>query len=324
MQKVKVSAVRKETPDIVSLDLRPVNGEMLPPAGPGSHVDVLIQGSASGKVQPMVRQYSLCQSPAETDLYRIGVKLEAASRGGSKWVHEQVRIGDIIEIGEVRNNFSPAKEAGFHCLIAGGIGITPMLSMAQHLSAEGGDFQLEYFARSIEHAAYAAVLQASDFKDKVRFHLGLDVDQTRRAVGELVSAPPRNDAHLYVCGPAPFMGLVEAAASKNWLPSTIHREFFGAATGDVAADAGFTIRLARSGQEHHVASGHSIVQVLERVGIPIETSCRQGACGTCMVGLLEGNPDHRDSYLLPEEIAEGRCIITCVSRSKSPVLVLDL
>ena len=324
MQKVKVASVRRETPEIISLDLVSTDGDALPSAPPGSHIDVAVGSACSEQGTPPLRQYSLCQGPQETDRYRIGVKREADSRGGSRWLHEAVREGDVLHIGRPRDNFAPAKDAGFHLLVAGGIGITPMLSMALHLHAKGARFQLEYFVRSMDHAAFAASLERAPFRDSVRFNVGVPRERLEDAARDLVGARPTPSSHLYVCGPAPFMGVIERVAAGAWPACAVHREYFGAATGQQAANGAFTVRLARSGKEFQVPAGVPIVEVLESSGVPIETSCRQGACGTCMVNVLEGTPDHRDSFLLPEEQREGRCIITCVSRSLSPTLVLDL
>ena len=323
MNLVKVASLRRETPEIISLDLVPADGRALPPAPPGSHIDVAI-GAKSGLGTLPLRQYSLCQAPGETDRYRIGVKREPNSRGGSIWLHEAVREGDELQVGVPRDNFAPSKDADFHLLVAGGIGITPMLSMAQHLHEAGKAFRLEYFVRSMEHAAFSKALEESPFRGCVRFHIGIPGDEMEAVGKALFGARPAPNAHLYVCGPAPFMGVIERVSEGVWPQGAVHREFFGAATGQQSADGAFTLRLARSGKELQVPAGVPIVEVLEASGIPIETSCRQGACGTCMVAVLEGTPDHRDSFLLPDEQVEGRCIITCVSRSRSPTLVLDL
>ncbi|NDZ18805.1 oxidoreductase [Variovorax sp. WS11] len=323
MQTVRVASVCRETPEIISLELVSAQGEPLPPAHPGSHIDVAI-GSCPADGTPTLRQYSVCHGPDETSLYRIGVKRESNSRGGSEWLHRVVRAGDTLSIGRPRNNFPLSDEAGFHVLVAGGIGITPMLSMALHLHAMGTRFRLEYFVRSMEHAAFASVLQRAPLAESVRFHVGVPADQLEAAATGLFGEQPTANAHLYVCGPAPFMGVVERVAAGAWRADTVHREYFGAATGEQAANGAFTVRLARSGQELLVPAGVPIVEVLETAGVPVETSCRQGACGTCLVNVIEGTPDHRDSFLLPDEQQGGRCIVACVSRSLSPTLVLDL
>ena len=155
MQKVKVAFVRRETPEIISLDLVSADGNALASAPPGSHVDVAIGSACSEDGMPPLRQYSLCQGPQETDRYRFGVKRETNSRGGSRWLHEGVREGDVLHVGEPRDNFAPAKDAGFHLLVAGGIGITPMLSMLNAVIESGSKREVWFFhgARSrVDHA----------------------------------------------------------------------------------------------------------------------------------------------------------------------------
>lgn len=324
MQKVRVARVLRETPEIVSFDLVAADDQSLPAAAAGSHIDVLI-GSNSGEGDPpIVRQYSLCQAPDETDCFRIAVKREPLSRGGSQWMHESLGEGDELEIGEPRDNFPLSDKADLHVLVAGGIGITPMLSMAQHLHAKGAPFRLEYFVRSIEHAAFASALQNAPFRDHVRFHTGVAPDALEGFANELFGSPSSADAHLYICGPAPFMELVERVTRTAWPDGTVHMEYFGAAAGHKAGDGQFVVRLARSDRELVVPAGVPVIEVLEAAGVSVDTSCRQGACGTCLLNVLDGVPDHRDGFLLPHEKQEGRCMIACVSRSLSPVLVLDV
>src|SRR2546421_771328 len=234
MQKVKVASVRRETPEIISLDLVSTDGDALPSAPPGSHIDVAVGSACSEQGTPPLRQYSLCQGPQETDRYRIGVKREANSRGGSQWMHEAVREGDVLHVGEPRDNFAPAKDAGFHLLVAGGIGITPMLSMALHLHAKGVPFRLEYFVRSMEHAAFAQALERAPFRASVGFQVGVPGDELEDAARKLFGTRPTQDSHLYVCGPAPFMGVIERVAAGAWRADAVHREYFGAATGQEA------------------------------------------------------------------------------------------
>lgn len=324
MKKVRVARVLRETPEIVSFDLVAMDGQSLPAATAGSHIDVLMGFNSNQGNPPAVRQYSLCQGPDETDCFRIAVKREPLSRGGSQWMHDSVREGDELEIGEPRDNFPLSEEANFHVLVAGGIGITPMLSMAQHLHAKGVPFRLEYFVRSMEHAAFASALKDAPFRDYVRFHPGVGRDALEEFAYEQLGSPSSGNAHLYICGPAPFMELIERVTKTSWAEGTVHTEYFGAATGQQAGDGPFMVRLARSDQELLVPAGVPVVEVLEAAGVSVDTSCRQGACGTCLLNVLEGVPDHRDGFLLPHEKQEGRCMIACVSRSLSPVLVLDI
>ena len=317
MLKAKVVAIRDEAIDIKSFEFASASGEPLPPFMPGSHIDVHV---APG----LVRQYSLCNGPCDTDQYRIAVKREADSRGGSSHLHEALRVGDAIEIGEPRNNFGLKPRRGPVMLVGGGIGVTPLLSMALHLLDEGAEFSLHCFTRSIAHTAFHALLSERRFLGKVDFHYATEPDAVRAYLRRLLWHRPEN-AELYLCGPRPFMDLVESTAAATWPPESVHLEYFQA---DSAALSGpretFTIRLARSGGEHVVGPDQTIAGVLRDAGVAIETSCEQGVCGTCLTGVLSGVPDHRDVFLTDEERAAGDKIMCCVSRARSEVLELDL
>jgi len=314
---VTVRAVRDEALDVRSFELVAAEGSALLPFTPGSHIDVEV---APG----IVRQYSLCSDPRETDRYLIAVKREPASRGGSAGMHERVRAGDRLTIGEPRNNFALAADASHHLLIAGGIGITPLLAMAQHLLATGASFQLVYFSRSIAHTAFRDVLSAPEYRGRVTFHYALEPEQVRAYLRKLLWEHSPG-AHLYLCGPRPFMDLVETTAAPTWAPSSVHLEYFAADPAALAGPSeGFIVKLARHGGEFNVPEGRTIIEVLAENGIDVDTSCEQGVCGTCITGVLEGEPDHRDVFLTDEEKRAGDRMTICVSRAKSARLVLDL
>jgi vanillate monooxygenase ferredoxin subunit len=312
---VRVKRIRQEALDIKSFELEAADGRTLPAFTPGSHIDVHL---AAG----MVRQYSLCGGPAPS--YQIAVKKEPDSRGGSLAMHERVKQGDALQISIPRNNFALVPDANYHLLLAGGIGVTPILSMARHLLASGASFELQYFSRSIQYTAFHELLSSPEFKGRVVFHYALEPDAVRAYLRKLLWRRPPG-AHLYLCGPRPFMDLVETTAAPTWAPEAVHLEYFAA---DPASLAGprerFKVRLARSGGEYAIAPEQSIVQALAEHGVHIETSCEQGVCGTCLTGLLEGKPDHRDVFLTDEEKSAGDKIMPCVSRSRSELLVLDL
>ncbi len=315
--RVRVQRIAEEARDVKSFELAAAGGGPLPAYTPGSHVDVQV---APG----IVRQYSLCGPPGETDRYLIAVKKEPQSRGGSRAMHESLSVGDVVTVSAPRNNFALASAASHHLLLAGGIGITPLLGMARHLAAAGASFELQYFSRSIEHTAFHALLSGADYKGKVAFHYALDPDAVPAYLRKLLWRRP-DSAHLYLCGPRPFMDLVETTAAPTWAPEAVHLEYFAA---DPASLAGprqtFKVRLARSGGEYDVAPEQTIVQALGAHGVDVITSCEQGVCGTCLTGLFEGVPDHRDVFLTDEEKSAGDKIMPCVSRAKSGVLVLDL
>src|SRR5712671_5580685 len=294
--RVKVKQVRDEALEVRSFELVHADGGALPAFTPGSHIDVHV---ADG----LVRQYSLCSPPGETASYRIAVKKEPASRGGSQAMHERVREGSELSISAPRNNFALDPRAGHHLLIAGGIGITPLLGMARHLLREGASFELQYFSRSIDHTAFHGLLSGPEFRGRVAFHYALEPEAVRAYLRKLLWARA-NGAHLYLCGPRPFMDMVEVSAAPTWPPDAVHLEY--------------------SGAEYVVPPDMSIVKALAGHGITIETSCEQGVCGTCLTGLLQGEADHRDVFLTDEERQAGDKLMPCVSRARSEVLVLDL
>lgn len=314
---VQVNKIEDEAIDIKSFVLVSADGKQLPSFIPGSHIDVHI-------AEGIIRQYSLCNSPDNARSYVIAVKKEAASRGGSRAMHEKIKVGDTLLIGMPRNNFSLIPEAKRHLLLGGGIGITPLLSMARHLLATGADFELQYFSRSVKHTAFHEIFSSPEFKGKVVFHYALEADAVRAYLRKLLWSRPEG-AHLYLCGPGSFMDQVEATAAATWPPQTVHLEYFAA---DPMALAGprdaFEVNLARTGGTYVIPEGQSIVDVLAQHGVQITVSCEQGVCGTCLTGVLSGTPDHRDVFLSQEEKARGDVILPCVSRCKSPKLILDL
>jgi len=317
--KLIVDHITDETGDIRSFRLVSTDGAALPPYEPGAHVDV------TGPTGVM-RQYSLCGPLDDMHAYTIAVKKEAASRGGSAALHDAVQVGSTLEVGTPRNLFSLHGEASGHVLFGAGIGVTPLLSMAYRLTAEGRKFTLHYFARAREYAAFADLLDAPPFAGNVRFHYGVQRKEMAHYLQACLDAADPQ-AHVYTCGPAPFMDAVVACASLSRPEEAIHLEHFQAATpatSGTGGDGAFEVKLASSGQVLQIPVGIPIVDVLAKAGICIDTSCREGICGTCVVPLLEGEPDHRDNCLSKKEKAANDQICTCVSRARSGILVLDL
>jgi vanillate monooxygenase ferredoxin subunit len=315
--KVRVAKKTLEATDICSFELADPSGSNLPAFTAGSHIDVHIG-------EGLTRQYSLCSKPGDLGSYRIAVKNEPRSRGGSRSMHERVKEGDILTVSAPRSNFMLKEDADHTVLIAGGIGITPLLSMALHLDALGRSFELQYFSRSIAHTAFHQLLSRRGFAEKVGFHYAVEPDAVRSYLRKHLWHH-QGGAHLYLCGPRPFMDLVEQTAAITWPPESVHLEYFSA---DPASLAGpretFTVRLARSGGDYVIPPDKTIVQALAERGVQVETSCEQGVCGTCLTGVLEGIPDHRDVFLTDEERASGDKFLPCVSRAQSDVIVLDL
>ena len=303
------------TPRVVVLDLAPADGALFPEHEAGAHIDVLLDQRGAGDA--LVRQYSLCGDPGDRKRYRIAVLREQQSRGGSAAVHE-LRVGDRVRISAPRNNFRLAAVRR-HRLLAGGIGITPLLAMAQQLDIAGGDYALHYCARSASEAAFAD--QLSDHP-RVTLHLddGPDAEKLdlRRDLG------PRPDTAVYVCGPGPFMDYVlDTADALGWPPGALHKERFTPAAAQPGPGAGFTVRLASSGAEYLILPDDSILDVLLRNGVDAPSSCQQGICGECAVRVLTGEADHRDDVLSDDERAEGLFTICC-SRALGPSIELDL
>ncbi|WP_210711709.1 PDR/VanB family oxidoreductase [Pseudomonas sp. MWU349] len=313
---VLVVARHDEALDICSFELAAADASPLPAFSAGAHIDVHL---ANG----LVRQYSLCNHPAERHRYLIGVLKDPASRGGSSSLHQQLEVGTRLLISAPRNLFALEHAARRSLLFAGGIGITPILSMAEQLAHSGADFQLHYCARSAQRAAFVQRLQASPFAERVSLHFDEQPDTALDIAQAL--AEPRDDVHLYVCGPGGFMQhVLDSARAQGWKEQCLHREYFSAAPIDHSTDASFAVKLASSGQVFQVPADRSVVQVLQDQGIEVPISCEQGICGTCLTRVLEGVPEHRDLFLTEDEQARNDQFTPCCSRARSPLLVLDL
>ena len=312
----RVVAVRQEAIDVKSFRLRPLNGGGPLPT-PGCHIDLLL---APG----LIRHYSVLNGPGDRDGYLIAAKLEDPSRGGSRLLHESCFPDGAIEAGALRNNFPLRPEATRHVLLGGGIGITPLLSMARALHAVGGSFELNYFARSPDHAAFRDVPDAEGFGTSVAMVYGAGPAEVADHVHRALAATPPG-THCYICGPAGFMQCAIAQATDVLPSNAVHRESFTAAPpADMQANQPFVVRLARQGLDVAVAADKSIVEALAEAGVAVPVSCEQGVCGTCVTRVVSGEPDHRDNFLMDDEKAAGDMMTLCVSRSRSGLLSLDL
>jgi len=315
--KVRVTARKTEAEGICSFELAAADGQPLPAFGAGSHVDVLLPNG-------ITRQYSLCNDPAETHRYLIAVLREPSSRGGSQALHDQVQEGTELEISPPRNHFALAHEARRSLLLAGGIGVTPILCMAERLAVTGAAFDLHYCARTPARAAFVDRMKQAPFADRVQFHFD-DGEPAQQLDMKALLKAPEAGVHLYVCGPKGFMDAVLATARESgWPEDQIHYEFFGADVAPQDGDAAFDVKLASSGRVIRIAADQTIAVALDEAGVIVPVSCEQGVCGTCLTGVIEGEPDHRDQFLTDDERAAKDQILVCCSRSKSPVLVLDL
>lgn len=313
---VKVLRKKQEAAGIASFELVRPDGSALPAFSAGSHIDVQVPGGLS-------RQYSLCNDAAEQHRYRIAVLRDPASRGGSNGMHDAVKEGDTLLISEPRNHF-PLVHARETLLFAGGIGVTPLLCMAQRLATTGQPFTLHYCTRSADRTAFRDEIAASGYADRVQFHYD-DGDAAQKLDLARALGAPRAGTHIYVCGPTGFIDfVVNTAKGMGWTPEQIHLEYFGAAPQDTAGDQAFQVRIASSGKTYEVPANETVVQALAKHGVEILVSCEQGVCGTCITRVLEGECDHRDMYFTDDEKAKNDQFTPCCSRAKSKVLVLDL
>lgn len=312
-QTLVVKQRRDEASDIISLELEQTDGTLLAPFTAGAHVDVRLRNG-------LVRQYSLSNNPAERQRYRLGVLREPTSRGGSRAIHEHLQVGQTVEIGRPRNAFTLDERADHTILIAGGIGITPLLAMAHRLGALGKSFELHYCTRSRDRAAFLSEL--TTFRDRVQMHFD-DGPSSQKLDIDKALASAADGSHLYTCGPRGFMDFVVGAAQRlDWLPSNVHVEHFGAEI-DTNGEP-FTVVARRSGLALTVNPGQTIATVLQSAGVEFDMSCQSGVCGTCVTAVIEGTPDHRDLVQTEEQKAANKTITICCSRSKTRSLVLDI
>jgi len=317
---VVIDAMSRQGAGNVAVELMRADGAALPAFEAGAHVDVHLPGG-------LIRQYSIASPPADRSRYVLCVRREPASRGGSASVHERLRVGQALTISTPRNLFA-LRPGGHHVLVAGGIGITPLLAMGHQLLAAGSSFELHYYVRSRQEIAFLRQLQG-ELGERVHLHSAEEGRDARQVLpGALDGAG--NDHQLYLCGPAAFMDHITAAAqARGWDAARIHSEAFAPVvpvpSADAAAqDAAFEVQLASSGQVYRVPADRTIAQVLGEAGVPLSLSCEMGICGACLTDVVEGMPDHRDSVQSETEKAGNRQITVCCSRSRSPRLTLAL
>lgn len=315
-QMILVKSIKPLSRDILGFTLASATGRPLLPFEPGAHIDVHLPNGMS-------RQYSLYNTYAAGGVYEIAVKLELESRGGSAFLHSDISEGEILQISAPKNLFALDKDAPRALLLAGGIGVTPVLSMAQHLADTGQPFTFEYFVRSREDAAFLDKFGEEAFESSSNLNIGLTPDETAARLSDILSNRAEG-THVYFCGPGGFVSAVRKAAD-HWPDDAVHYESFSAAdTANQGPNASFEVTLAKSGKTLQVAGDQSLADALSAAGIPVETSCGQGICGTCRTAVLEGVPEHRDMILSGDEKATGKVIMACVSRAVDGPLVLDL
>jgi len=314
-----VRQVRFEGRGINSYELVDPEGAQLPSFTAGAHIDIHL---ADG----VVRQYSICNAPRERHRYVIAVLRDERGRGGSKALHDQLRVQDIVRVSRPRNNFHLVDGARRVLLIAGGIGVTPLKAMAHELDDAGIDYEMHYCAKDARSAAFAEEFELMRASGRLHFHFDGGDPSAGLDIRDLLNTP-REGEHVYYCGPGGFMKAC-ADAAQHWPTGTLHFEHFNAperAPGEQAAnDASdsFIVRIASTGQEIEVTKDESIAEALAGAGVAMETSCCAGLCGTCKVRYLQGEVEHNDCIMSDEEKAEF--LTACVSRATSKLLVLDL
>ncbi|MBM6551330.1 oxidoreductase [Marinomonas ostreistagni] len=312
-----VQRILKETEDVVRIELAREDGEPLPVYQAGAHITLQLPSG-------LLRQYSLCRLPTSGKSFEIAVLREPQSRGGSAELH-RLKEGDVLQCKFPQNHFLLTNPRSPALLMAAGIGVTPLIPMAQTLHKTGTNFCLHYSVKSSAKAPFYQMLKDSPFADKVQFHF---TDTERRADIRALLEQHKDKRDIYVCGPQAFIDTVlEQAASLGWPETKLHREYFSGSRSpemDNAPLDAFQVKVASTGEMIDVDQGVTITEALEANGIDVPVSCEEGWCGTCMTGLIEGVADHRDTFLSNDERASGQLIMPCCSRARSECLVLDL
>lgn len=313
-RKLRLRQVRLEAQDICSYEFITADGTALPPFEAGAHIDLHLP-------EGRIRSYSLANAPSEVHRYLIAVQREEQGRGGSAWMHDRLRVGQVLEASGPIQHFPLDEKAADSVFIAGGIGITPLLSMIERLDALERPWHLYYAARSPETAPFRERLVALDRgRGRVTFCFGSERSE-RLDIQKIVrDASPA--AHLYCCGPTRMIDAF-VAAGQTRDPGCIHYERF-AASEAAALEGGFTVCLQRSDRRITVEPGKSILDALLDADVPISYACSNGICGSCMTRVVSGVPDHRDEFLSEDEKRAGTSMLICCSGSKTPELVLDL
>lgn len=311
MPTLRVARAEKIADGIHLFELRDPSGSDLPAFTPGSHVTVKTPSGAE-------RKYSLSNDPMEADRYVIAVKREENGRGGSLSMCDRVKAGDTLEVSDPRNDFPLGNSPAGYTLIAGGIGITPVLSMARHLMGQGRSFMLYYLTRSPETTAFLDELQGPEWRGKIVMHHDGGSPDNAFDLWPVLEKPK---GQIYCCGPAPLMDAVRDM-SGHWSRAAVHFEAFADGHTVKPNDVPFTVRLAQSGEAYQVPVGTPILEVLREHGHDVPSSCEAGSCGSCKTKLISGDVDHRDFVLLDEE--KETYIMVCVSRGRGGEVVIDV
>jgi tetrachlorobenzoquinone reductase len=307
---LRLASIQYLARDTLAYAFERPDGAPLPSAAPGAHIGLHLPNG-------LVRQYSLLDGSANPRAYQVGVKRDVNSRGGSRYMHDKLRPGDLIQVEAPRNNFPLDENAAHTVLIGGGIGITPILCMARRLKALGRSMTLYYSCRERVDAAF--VDELASFAD---MHLHIDAEAGHVLDLAGVVTTHSVDTHFYCCGPGPMLAAFEAATASR-PRDHVHVEYF-TAKQEAALDGGYTVELRRSGRQLVVPGGKTILNVLRDAGVDVAYSCEEGVCGACETRVLDGIPDHRDAILSDPEKAANNTMIICCSGCKGDRLVLDL
>jgi vanillate O-demethylase ferredoxin subunit len=312
---VTVSKKKLIADGVMYLEFIDPSGGDLPEFSAGAHIEIQLPNG-------LIRPYSLCGSSAVRTSYELAVLLEPNGRGGSKSVHEEIILGAKLRISYPKNHF-PLAVANHSILFAGGIGITPILAMAEKLSDEGRSFDMHYCSRTPSRTAFIDRIQAAPFSSKVQFHFDDGVEEQKLKASEILkNTDPAT--HIYVCGPKGFMDhVIQTAKDLNWPDSQIHFEYFKSEPIKKDDDGSFEVEYRPSGLVVRVPADMTVAQALIDAGVEIPLSCEQGICGTCVMQVIDGNPDHRDVCLSDEDKDSKKMFTPCCSRAQSARLVLD-
>ncbi|MGO3741682.1 PDR/VanB family oxidoreductase [Kerstersia sp.] len=324
---LRVSRVTAEAKDVLAIELVDPDGAALPPFTPGAHLEMRLGNG-------MIRHYSLLNDCSERQRYVVGVGLAPDSRGGSRFIHGGLREGDSVKVTGPHNHFALDEQAGGYCLVAGGIGVTPILAMARWAERQGRPWRVIYTARGRHRAAFYEDLLALD-QGRGRVQLHFNDEQAGRLLAvEALAASLGPDEHLYCCGPDPLMQAVRQATAAQ--AGRVHFEWFAAPVSAPGADAGpaaataagsgggFEVILRQSGQTLWVSEEQSILEAMEEAGLSPAFSCRAGICRSCETRVHAGTPDHRDLVLSDEEKQANDTMLICCSRALTPALELEL
>jgi tetrachlorobenzoquinone reductase len=308
---VRLTSIRYAARDTHLYEFAQPNGATLWPVEPGAHVDIQLPNG-------MTRQYSIITADPAPKSYTLGIKRDPNSRGGSKYIFDALKVGQILEISAPRNNFRLIENAGHVVLIAGGIGITPIWAMTQRLTALGRSFELHYSCRSRSDMAFFDTLAVMS---NARLHFDDESAGKFMDMTAIVDSAPIG-THFYCCGPIAMLGAFEKATETLPLDQ-VHVEYF-TPKGENNLAGGFIVQLARDNSEFAIPPGKSILEVLRNAGLDVPFSCERGICGMCETAVISGIPDHHDSVLTDKERATNKTMMICCGGAKTDRLVLDL